>query len=203
MSEEQSDASATQPHPALKEPSLADQTAPDEFRVKFETTKGDVELQVHRGWAPRGADRFYNLVQIGYFRDVAFFRVIAGFMAQFGIHGDPRVNASWRDARIQDDPGKHSNTRGTISFATSGPNTRSVQFFINFSDSNSFLDSQGFSPFAEVASGMGVVDLLYKGYGEGAPHGKGPDQGQAQMLGNAYLKADFPDLDYILNASVV
>ena len=191
------------PHPGLLDPSLANETAPDLFQARLETTKGDVVVEVHREWAPRGADRFYNLVKIGYFQDIAYFRVVGGFMAQFGIHGDPNVSAKWRSAGFADDPVKHSNLRGTITFATSGPNSRTVQLFINYTDRNAGLDGQGFSPFGQVISGMEVVDSLYNGYGDGPPSGPGPDQGQIQKQGNAYLKANFPNLDYIKKATLV
>jgi peptidyl-prolyl cis-trans isomerase A (cyclophilin A) len=149
--------------------------------------------------APRGADRFYNLVTAGFFDDVTFFRVISGFMVQFGIHGKPEVAAAWRDAQIPDDPNKQPNLRGTITFATAGPNTRTTQVFINFKD-NTFLDQQGFSPFGKVVEGMSVVDSLYSGYGEGAPSGAGPSQGRAQAEGNAYFRRDFPKLDHVKTA---
>jgi peptidyl-prolyl cis-trans isomerase A (cyclophilin A) len=186
----------------LKNPSLANEKAPETFKVKFNTTKGAVVIEATRAWAPLGADRFYNLVKAGYFTDIAFFRVIDGFMAQFGIHGDPAVSAAWRPARIQDDPVKQSNARGYISYAMAGPNTRTTQFFINFGD-NSQLDSMGFSPFARVTEGMDVVDSIYSGYGEGAPRGMGPDQGRVQLQGNAYLQKDFPKLDYIKSAELL
>lgn len=188
--------------PRLLEPDKATETAPESFKVKFETTQGDVVIDVTRAWAPIGADRFYNLVKLGYFTDIAFFRVVDGFMAQFGIHGNPKVNTAWRSAHIQDDPVKESNKRGYITFATSGPNSRTVQMFINFGD-NSRLDSQGFSPFGKVSSGMEAVDKLYKGYGEGQPMGRGPAQARVQMQGNDYLKSDFPKLDYIKSASIL
>lgn len=191
------------PHPALQDPSQANDNAPEEYRVRFETTKGEVEIEVQRNWAPRGADRLYNLVKIGYFQDIAFFRVIDGFMVQFGIHGEPSVNSVWRGARIPDDPVQRSNKRGMVTFATAGPNTRTVQLFINYADRNSFLDSQGFAPIGKVSSGMDVVDSLYKGYGEGAPQGNGPDQGRIQSQGNRYLKSSFPDLDYIRSAEIL
>jgi peptidyl-prolyl cis-trans isomerase A (cyclophilin A) len=187
---------------SLLNPAGLTEQAPASFKVLFNTTKGDFTLEVNRDWAPLGADRFYNLVKAGYFTDIAFFRVIGGFMAQFGIHGDPAVSAAWRGARIQDDPVKQSNKRGYISYAMAGPNTRTTQLFISFGD-NSQLDSMGFSPFGKVASGMDVVDALHDGYGEGAPRGMGPDQGRVQMQGNAYLKADFPKLDYIKSASIL
>lgn len=190
------------PDPALLNPSLAKAKAPAQFRVKFETTKGDIILQVTRASAPLGADRFYNLVKMGFYNDVVFFRVIDGFMAQFGIHGDPKVNEKWESARISDDPTRESNLRGAISFATAGPNTRTTQLFINFGD-NSQLDSGGFAPFGKVVEGMAVVDQLYKDYGEGAPRGGGPAQDLIQSQGNSYLRARFPKLDFIKRASFV
>ena len=176
--------------------------APESFKVKFETTKGNFTIEVTRSHAPNGADRFYNLVQSGFFKDVAFFRVISGFMCQFGIHGDPKVAAAWRSAQIADDPVKGSNTRGAITFATAGPNTRTTQLFINFGN-NTRLDGMGFSPFGKVTEGMDVVDKINSEYGEGAPQGKGPNQGLVQREGNAYLKKDFPNLDYIKSASII
>ncbi len=190
------------PNPALLNPAQANAKAPEQFKVKFETTKGDIVVEVNRAWAPRGADRFYNLVKIGYYNDVAFFRVIDGFMAQFGIHGDPKVNEKWESARIKDDPVKESNVPGAISFATAGPNTRTTQLFINYGE-NSQLNHSGFAPFAKVIEGMKVVAALYKGYGEGAPQGRGPSQQLTQAQGNSYLRAQFPKLDYIKRASVV
>jgi len=176
--------------------------APAMFRARFETGKGVVVIEVHRDWAPLGADRFYNLVKSGYFDNTRFFRVIPGFMAQFGIHGDPRVSAVWREAHIPDDPVRQRNTRGMVSFATAGPGTRTTQLFINYAD-NSRLDGMGFSPFGRVVEGMEVVDRLYGGYGEGAPGGRGPDQGRIQAEGNAYLERDFPELDYVRRATIV
>jgi peptidyl-prolyl cis-trans isomerase A (cyclophilin A) len=188
-------------NPALLDAKKATAKAPDKFTVKLETTKGDILLDVDRSWAPAGADRFYNLVKIGYYDNVAFFRVIAGFMAQIGISGDPAVNGVWREARIGDDPVKGTNTRGMVSFAMAGPNSRTTQFFINFGD-NSRLDGMGFSPFAKVRD-MAIVDKIYSGYGEGAPGGRGPAQGRVQTEGNAYLQKDFPNLDYIKKATVL
>jgi peptidyl-prolyl cis-trans isomerase A (cyclophilin A) len=177
--------------------------APAEFKVKFVTSKGDVVLKITRDWSPNGADRFYNLVKCGYYDDVRFFRVISGFMAQFGIHGDPKVSAKWSEAKIEDDSVKVSNTRGRITYAKTGlPNSRSTQLFINYKD-NSRLDKQGFSPFGEVVEGMEVVDKLYSGYGEGAPSGRGPSQGRIVAEGNAYLNKDFKDLDFIKTAQIV
>lgn len=193
------------PSAALKDPSLATEKAPDIYKVKMKTTRGDFVIEVHRDWAPQGADRFYNLVKAGYYTDVAFFRVIKGFMAQFGIHGEPEVSAKWREANIQDDPVRPdvSNTRGYVSFAKGGPNSRTTQLFINFVDKNAQLDAMGFPPIGKVIEGMDVVDSLYDGYGEGAPRGLGPRQDRIQFEGNKYLKESFPKLDYIESATVV
>ena len=189
--------------PALSNPAQATAAAPATFKVKLSTTKGDFVIEVHRDWAPLGADRFYNLVKLGYFNDAALFRVVKGFMVQFGIHGDPAVNRAWRVAHIKDDPtGKQSNTRGMVSFAMAGPNTRTTQIFVNYAD-NSRLDAMGFSPFGKVVDGMKVVDALEGGYGEGAPSGRGPAQGRIQEEGNPYLHAQFPKLDYIKKATIV
>ena len=176
--------------------SVATTPAPDSFRVAFETTRGHFTVDVIRGWSPRGADRFYELVNAGYFTDVAFFRVLPRFIAQFGMHGDPAVNRRWEDKAIRDDPVRESNKRGTIVFATAGPNTRANQLFINTSD-NAQLDGQGFSPIGRVAEGMSVVDSLFDGYGEA------PVQSRIARQGNRYLKLEFPLLDYIKSARVV
>ena len=185
----------------LKTPAALTEQAPATYNVNFDTTKGLIVITVHRDWAPNGADRFYNLVKNGFYDDVRFFRVIDGFMAQFGIHGNPAISSAWRGANIKDDPVKQSNKRGFVTFATAGPNTRTTQLFINFGD-NAGLDKQGFSPIGEVTKGMDIVDKLYNGYGEGAPRGKGPDQGRTQAEGNAYLSKDFPKLDYIKTATI-
>jgi peptidyl-prolyl cis-trans isomerase A (cyclophilin A) len=185
----------------LADPAALNAKAPAVYQAKFDTSKGPFVIEVHRDWAPQGADRFYNLVKNGFFDNARFFRVIEGFMVQFGINGDPKIAAVWRDADIKDDPVKQSNERGTITFATAGPNTRTTQVFINFAD-NAPLDGQGFSPFGKVVSGMEVVDSLYGGYGEGAPNGNGPDQGRIQSQGNAYLEQDFPKLDFIKTATI-
>lgn len=175
--------------------------APDRYTVELDTTKGPIVIDVRRDWAPHGADRFYELVKNGYYTDVAFFRVIGGFMAQTGISGDPALNAKWRQNTIPDDPVKASNTRGTVTFATAGPNSRTTQFFINFGD-NSRLDAMGFAPFGKVQD-MAPVDALYDGYGEGAPSGRGPSQGLIQERGNEYLRKSFPKLDYIKSAKIL
>lgn len=187
--------------PALHNPALATETAPARFSVELVTTKGPIVIDVTRAWAPHGADRFYNLVRAGYFTDVAFFRVLTGFMAQCGIHGDAGVNRAWHNANIPDDPVTQHNTRGFVSFATAGPNTRTTQFFVNYGD-NSSLDGMGFAPFGRVRD-MTAVEALYAGYGEGAPSGRGPMQGRLNNEGNPYLRAEFPQLDYIQRASVL
>lgn len=189
--------------PSFSDPSKLTAKAPDDFKVVFNTSKGKFTIEVTRALAPLGADRFYNLVQSGYFSGVEFFRVVPGFMCQFGVHGDPAVAAKWSQANIADDPVKGSNTRGTITFATAGPNTRTTQLFINFGD-NVGLDSQGFAPFGKVTDGMSVVDKINGEYGDApAFGGHGPDQGEIAAEGNAYLKKDFPNLDYIKSATIV
>jgi len=179
----------------LLEPGAAREDPPETFRIRFETTKGDFVVEAHRAWAPDGAKRLYNLVKIGFFEDVAFFRVLPRFVAQFGVHGDPAVNREWRGARIADDPAKESNRRGTVTFATAGPNSRTTQLFVNLKD-NASLDAKGFTPVGEVVEGMEVVDSLYSGY-------RGTvDQIKARRQGNAYLKESFPKLDYVKRATL-
>ncbi len=185
----------------LANPAALTEQAPATYKASFDTTAGTFVVEVHRAWAPNGADRFYNLVKNGYFDNVRFFRAISGFMVQFGINGDPSVSRVWRTATIPDDPVKESNRRGYITFATSGPNSRTTQVFINFGN-NTGLDRQGFAPFGKVVTGMDVVDKIYDGYGEGAPSGNGPSQGRIQSEGNAYLTKDFPKLDYITMATI-
>jgi peptidyl-prolyl cis-trans isomerase A (cyclophilin A) len=187
----------------LLDPSKLTEKAPDLFTVLVESSKGPFVIEVHRDWAPNGADRFYNLVKNGYYDDVRFFRVLANFMAQFGINGDPKLNTIWHEAHIADDPVKQSNTRGMVSYAMAGPGTRTTQLFINYVDRNAQLDGMGFAPFAKVVEGMPVVDALFSGYGEGAPSGLGPDQGRAQMEGNSYLAKQFPKLDFIKRARIL
>ncbi len=189
--------------PTFTDPSKLTEKAPETFKAQFITTKGNFTIEVTRSLSPHGADRFYNLVRSGYFKDVAFFRVVSGFMCQFGMHGDPAVTEKWGDARIQDDPVVGSNKRGTITFAMGGPNTRSTQFFINFGD-NTRLDSMGFSPFGKVVEGMDVVDKINGEYGDMPQQGgSGPNPGLIAQQGNAYLKKDFPNLDYIKSATIV
>jgi peptidyl-prolyl cis-trans isomerase A (cyclophilin A) len=193
--------------PPLLDPHNAamNEAAPATYKVLFATSKGDFTVEVTREWAPKGADRFYNLVKHGFYDDARFFRVIRmprPFMAQFGINADPQISAKWKDATIEDDPVKQHNARGTISFATAGPNTRTTQVFINYSD-NLRLDDMEFSPFGRVITGMDAVDQLYADYGEGAPDGRGPDQNRIEQEGNAYLTKDFPKLDYVKTARIV
>ncbi|PYT23121.1 MAG: peptidylprolyl isomerase [Acidobacteria bacterium] len=171
------------------------------YRVRFETSKGDVVIQVRRDWAPLGADRFYTLVRSAFYDGARFFRVLPGFVVQFGIPSDPVVTRKWRDTNLKDDPVKQSNARGTVSFATDGPNSRTTQVFINLGN-NATLDQKGFAPFGAVVGGMNVVDQFYSEYGEGEPRGKGPAQPRIEAEGNAYLECDFPKLDYIKRAAV-
>ncbi len=173
--------------------------SPDLYRVKFETTKGDFVIEVHRDWAPNGSDRFHELVEAKFYDGVKFFRVIDGFMVQFGISGDPAITSEWREKTIADDPVVKSNTRGFVTFAKTGlPDSRTTQLFINFAD-NSQLDSKGFAPFAEVVSGMDVVDALNKEYGA-TPSDYQPE---IQAQGNAFLEQKFPNLDAVKTARVV
>ncbi len=189
--------------PSFTDPAKLTEKAPETFNAQFDTTKGKFTIQVARSLSPNGADRFYNLVRSGYFKDVAFFRVVPGFMCQFGIHGDPAVSAKWRDASIPDDPVKGSNSRGTITFAMGGPNTRTTQLFINFAD-NTRLDSMGFPPFGKVISGMEVVDKIDGEYGDMPQQGgSGPNPARIAVEGNAYLKKEFPKLDYIKSATIL
>ncbi len=185
----------------LGNPAALNEQAPATYKAKFDTSKGVFVIEVHRYWAPNGADRFYNLVKNGFYDNARFFRVVSGFMVQFGINADPKLSALWREARIKDDAVRQSNKRGLITFATAGPNTRTTQVFINFGD-NTGLDRQGFAPFGQVVAAMNVVDALYSGYGEGAPSGQGPDQGRIQQEGNAYLVKEFGKLDYIKKATI-
>jgi len=175
--------------------------------VRLDTTKGPIVIEVHRDWAPLGADRFYELVTSGYYDDSRFFRVVAGRWAQFGINGDPKVAAAWRSRTIPDDPRKQSNVRGTVAFAFAVPNGRSTQIYIALGDLSAQNDAQGFAPIGRVISGMEVADALYSGYGENS--GGGIRAGKQQPLynlsggGNDYLDREFPKLDRILQARVV
>jgi cyclophilin family peptidyl-prolyl cis-trans isomerase len=180
----------------LKNPAALKDVAPAEFRASFDTSAGPFVVLVHRAWAPKGADRFYNLVKYGFFDNCRFFRVLPNFMVQFGINGDPTIQAPWRDANLkEDDPATQSNKRGMITFATAGPRSRTTQVFINFKD-NAFLDSQGFAPFGEVVSGMEAVEKINAEYKEL------PKQEVIQRQGNAYLTKQFPRLDYIRKATI-
>lgn len=179
----------------LRTPARLNETAPATYNARFDTSVGPFVVQVHRVWAPKGADRFYNLVKNGFYDGARFFRVLPDFMAQFGINGDPSVQSAWRSANITDDPVKESNKRGYITFATAGPGTRTTQVFINFKH-NAGLDGQGFAPFGEVISGMEVVDKINSEYKQT------PDQGRIQTQGNGYLTRAFPRLDYIRKATI-
>jgi peptidyl-prolyl cis-trans isomerase A (cyclophilin A) len=170
--------------------------APASYRARFETSAGSFVVEVTRAWAPDGADRFYNLVRHGFFDGTRFFRVVPGFMVQFGLSGAADISARWREATIPDDPVLQHNTRGTLTFATAGPNSRTTQMFINFGD-NTRLDAMGFAPLGRVVEGMDAVDRIYAAYGEA------PNQGLIQMRGNAYLAAQFPKLDTIARATIV
>ena len=181
---------------SLKSPASLTEQAPATYKAAFDTSVGKFVITVHRAWAPLGADRFYNLVKNGFFDEARFFRVVPNFMVQFGINGDPAVASAWMPARLKDDPSAgHSNKKGFVTFATSGPNSRTTQVFINFKD-NAFLDTQGFAPFGEVTSGMDVVEKITDQYGEK------PNQGSIQSQGNTYLKASFPKLDYVKKATI-
>jgi peptidyl-prolyl cis-trans isomerase A (cyclophilin A) len=176
--------------------------APESFKVRFDTSKGQIVFQIHKDWAPNGVERFHELVTTGFFTEARFFRAIQGFMVQFGINADPKMSQLWQFATIPDDPVKQSNTKGRLTFAKRPiPNSRSTQLFINLAN-NSRLDADGFAPIGEVVEGMDIVEKLYTGYGEGAPNGHGPAQDRIQLEGNAYLARDFPRLDYINKATV-
>lgn len=192
------DKDGKKPHPGLTDPSKATEKAPDKYRVKFSTTQGEFLVDIEREWAPLAADRFYNMVKIGYFQEVSFYRVVRGFIAQFGFSGDPAVNKAWTDHFMADDPVKIPNSAGTLVFANrGGRNTRTNQFFFN-TESNTNLDPMGFAPFGKVVGdGLEVVKSLYAGYGE-----RGPNQGVLNLRGNEYAKASFPNLDYIKSVTL-
>jgi peptidyl-prolyl cis-trans isomerase A (cyclophilin A) len=191
--------------PVARSPLLRPQsytaTAPASYRVTLETTEGDVVIQVHRDWAPLGADRFYNLAEGGFYDDTRVYRVVDGFMAQFGLNGDPYVNQAWNARYIVDDPVVESNTRGRVAFAKGGLHTRTTELFISYKD-NSSLDAEGFAPIGEVVVGMDVVDSFHHDYGDGPPRGDGPYQAMVAGRGNEYLDADFPELTRILSVTV-
>ena len=181
---------------SLKNPASLKETAPATYRANFDTSAGAIVIEVHRDWAPLGADRFYNLVKNGFFDNARFFRVVPNFMVQFGMNGDPAVTAAWQGATLKDEPTKETNKKGYVTFAKTGaPNSRGTQVFINFKD-NGFLDSQGFAPFGQVVSGMDVAEKITSQYGES------PNQGRITAEGNAYLTKEFPKLDYIRKATI-
>ncbi len=187
---------------SCRKKSSAPVRAPAEYKVRLQTTKGDVIILVHRDWSPHGADHFYELTKMGFYDDNRFFRAVRGFVVQFGMNGDPKVNADWSEITIKDDPPKVSNKAGTITFADSGPDTRATQVFFNLAD-NSRLDAMGFTPFGEVIQGMENVEHLYTGYGDGPPTGDGPDQSDIAATGNAFLDHHFPNLDRLIRARIV
>jgi peptidyl-prolyl cis-trans isomerase A (cyclophilin A) len=182
--------------PSLLNPASLKAQAPDVYKVRFITTKGDVVVQVTRAWSPLGADRFYNLVKNGFYNGAAFFRIVPGFVVQFGLSPDPAVSKAWREAKIPDDPVTQTNHRGYLSFATAGPGTRTTQVFINLVD-NARLDSMGFSPFGQVIDGMDLIDKLNAEYGEQ------PDQGRIEGEGKSYVEKSFPRLDVIKSAVIL
>jgi peptidyl-prolyl cis-trans isomerase A (cyclophilin A) len=187
---------------ALLHPALLRDKAPDEYKVKFTTTRGDFTVTVTRAWAPLGADRFYSLIKHHFYDNASFFRVLPGFVVQFGIGAYPPVSAAWKTAVIKDDPVTQSNQRGYLVFATAGANTRTTQVFINLVD-NKRLDSMGFAPFGQVTDGMNVVEMMYDQYGEGAPQGSGPDQDQIEKQGKPYLDKGWPKLDSIKTTAII
>ena len=178
------------------------QLAPPVYTVNLDTSKGPVAIEVHREWAPNGADHFYNLVKAGFYDNARFFRVVRNFVVQFGIAADPATQRLWENANLPDDPVVERNTRGMVTYATRGPNTRSTQIFIILRDNRQSLDRQGFAPFGKVTTGMDIVDGFYNSYGDMPPQGQGPDPSQIQLQGNAYLESRFPRLDYIRKATI-
>ena len=179
----------------LLNPAGLNETAPAQFNVIAKTTKGNVKIELHRDWSPQGVDRFYNLVKSGYFTDIAMFRMVRGFVVQFGIHGSPLVSDAWIDATIPDEPVQQTNAKGTITFAKGGPNSRTTQLFINLAD-NGRLDQMGFPPIGKIVEGMDVIESLNFEYAER------PNQGMIHKKGNEYLKSQFPNLDYIISMSL-
>jgi len=185
----------------LLQPDRYAETAPAAYRARLETSAGVVVIEVRRDWAPIGADRFYNLVKGGFYDDARIYRVLAGFMAQFGLNGDPYVNQAGKAQFVVDDPVVETNTRGRVAFAKGGLHSRTTEIFISYKD-NSALDGEGFTPIGEVVEGMDVVDQFYADYGDGPPRGDGPYQAMAQARGNEYLDADFPELTRIIRATI-
>lgn len=196
--------SAAQEVSSLRNPNRAAlaKPGPDSFDIAFHTTRGLIVARVIRGLAPKGADRVWHAVQARYYDGLRFYRVIPGFMAQFGFHGDPAVTRAWETMTLSDEPVRASNTRGMLTFANRGPNTRTVQLFIN-TGNNPNLDARGFAPIGRVLEGMTIADSLYAGYGEGAPRGPGPDQARILTEGNAYLRKSYPRLDAIDSGRIV
>jgi peptidyl-prolyl cis-trans isomerase A (cyclophilin A) len=200
-------AACSSPAPPKKEtprqvPAAKTETVPEVFQVKIETSKGDMVIEVHRAWAPIGVDHFHYLVRTGFFDQARFFRVPRGFIAQFGIAADPSVNRIWSNSALKDDPEKEHNVEGTVTFAKTGPHSRTTQLFINLADNRKLLDGQGFVPIGKVVSGLAVASFFYDGYGEVAPRGTGPDPMQIAAQGNDYLAAQFPRLDFIKKAII-
>ncbi len=188
------------PNPLLR-PDRFTATAPSTFRVRFETSEGDFVVQADRDWAPLGVDRFYNLAGAGFFDDSRVYRVVDGFVAQFGLNADPYVNQAWKTEYLVDDPVTHSNTRGRVTFAKGGRHSRTTEIFINLRD-NPQLDDNGFAPIGEVVEGMDVVERLHAAYGDGPPRGEGPYQAMVEARGNVYLDAEFPELTRIERATI-
>ena len=184
------------PAPAKEEP------VPGIYHVKLDTSKGLVDIEVHRDWAPRGADQFYRLTKSGFYKDARFFRVVHDFVVQFGISGDPQTSALWATGMIPDDPVKEHNVKGAVTFAKRGPDTRTTQIFINLADNRKALDGLGFAPIGKVVDGMDAVEKFYSFYGDMPPAGQGPDPDKIQAQGNDYLDAHFPRLDFIKKATV-
>jgi len=180
----------------------ANEPVPDVFHVKLDTSKGLIDIEVHRDWAPAGAAHFFQLAKSGFYDGARFFRVVRGFVVQFGINGDPQTNAMWANASLPDDPVKQHNVTGTVTYAMRGPTTRNTQLFINLADNRKSLDSQGFAPIGKVVDGMPVVLDLYGFYGDMPPRGQGPDPNRIQQQGNDYLDTHFPRLDFIKKATV-
>jgi peptidyl-prolyl cis-trans isomerase A (cyclophilin A) len=175
---------------------------PEAFRVRFETSEGDILVETRREWAPRGVDRFYELLKMGYFNEGRFFRVVPGFIAQFGVHKDYEIHRRWRTFFILDDPPQLKNERGTLAFAQDGPNTRATEIFINLKD-NPELNEQKFVPFARIVEGLDVADRLYSGYGEMRPIGRHIDVGRVEEGANDYLVPRFPELDFVKKTEIL
>ena len=197
--QDNSDARGT-PNPLLQ-PSRFAATAPERFRVRFETSEGEFVVAARRDWAPLGVDRFYNLVRGGFFDDSRVYRAVDGFVAQFGLNGDPYVNQAWKTEFLVDDPVTQTNRRGTVTFAKGGRHSRTTEIFVNLRD-NPQLDENGFAPIGEVVEGLEVADAFYTAYGDGPPRGEGPYQAMVEARGNAYLDADFPELTRIERATL-